>query len=83
VTSHLRSLAPEARSRWEALGRRLRSFRVSRGLSQRQVARELGVQRLAVTLVEGGKQRVDALQLADLARVYETTPDDLLGFVGG
>jgi transcriptional regulator with XRE-family HTH domain len=77
----LKGATDEERERWRALGRRLRHLRERAGLSQRDVADELGLYRPAVTLIEAGLQRVDALRLVGLARLYGTTPDDVLGFL--
>ena len=55
------------------LGARLKGARESAGLSQEEVARELGVPRPAVSQMEQGKRRVEALELGRLARLYDRT----------
>jgi Zn-dependent peptidase ImmA (M78 family)/transcriptional regulator with XRE-family HTH domain len=60
----------------EELGRRLREARERVGLTQEEVARELGISRTAVALFEAGKRKVSGLELARLAFLYGRTPGD-------
>ena len=53
------------------LARRLKEAREYLDLSQDEVARELGLPRTAITLIESGQRKVDALELQQLARLYE------------
>lgn len=50
------------------VGRRILEARVTRGLSQTQLAQALGVDRTVLSRVEKGERRVTALELLDLAR---------------
>jgi Zn-dependent peptidase ImmA (M78 family)/DNA-binding XRE family transcriptional regulator len=52
---------------WAALGSRVADARKAAGLSQEEVARNLGVDRTAVTKIERGQRQVDSLELARLA----------------
>lgn len=52
------------------LGRRLKNAREAAGLSQEHVAAELGLPRPAISLIETGSRKVDALELARLAKLY-------------
>jgi Zn-dependent peptidase ImmA (M78 family)/transcriptional regulator with XRE-family HTH domain len=52
------------------LGKRLREARTNAGLSQEDVAQELGVPRTAVVHIEAGNRAVSTVELAELARVY-------------
>jgi transcriptional regulator with XRE-family HTH domain len=52
------------------LGDRLRDARNYLGLTQEEVAAYLNIQRTALTDIEGGRRRVDALELARLAKLY-------------
>ncbi len=61
------------------LGARLREEREYLGFSQEQVAGYLGVSRSAVSLMESGSRRVDALELRRLARLYRTSMEHLTG----
>ena len=57
----------EARRR---MGERLRQAREYLGLSQDEVARHLKVPRTALTNIESGQRRTDALELKKLADLY-------------
>lgn len=61
------------------LGTKLREAREYRGFSQDDVARHLGVPRTAVSLMESGGRRVEALELRQLAKLYECSMDELTG----
>jgi transcriptional regulator with XRE-family HTH domain len=55
----------------KALGERLREAREYLGFSQDQVATFLGVSRSALSLMETGQRKVDALELKKLAGLYK------------
>jgi transcriptional regulator with XRE-family HTH domain len=55
----------------KALGERLREAREYLGFSQDQVATFLGVPRSALSLMETGQRKVDALELKKLAGLYK------------
>ena len=63
----------------ETLSARLKEAREYRGFSQEEVARHLGVPRTAVSLMENGSRRVEALELRRLANLYQTTMENLAG----
>jgi transcriptional regulator with XRE-family HTH domain len=52
------------------LGERLKQAREYLGLSQDDVAKHLGVPRTALTNMESGQRRVEALELQQLAELY-------------
>ena len=54
-----------------ALGERLREAREYLGFSQEEIAAHLGVSRSALSLIETGQRKVDALELKKLAAVYK------------
>lgn len=60
------------------LGKRLRVTRVKVGLTQGQVAAELGVSRGAVSQIEIGMRAPNSLQLVRLAELYGRDPSELL-----
>lgn len=60
------------------LGQRLRQAREYVGLSQDDVASVLGVSRPAITLVESGGRKVEAIELNKLATLFGTTIEYLL-----
>ncbi len=53
------------------LGERLREAREYVGLTQDEVAKRLGVPRSALSNIEAGQRKVDALELRTLARLYQ------------
>ena len=63
----------------ETLSARLKEAREYRGFSQEEVSRYLGIPRTAVSLMENGSRRVEALELRRLANLYQTTMDSLTG----
>jgi transcriptional regulator with XRE-family HTH domain len=63
----------------KALGERLREAREYLGFSQDQVATFLGVPRSALSLMESGRRKVDALELKKLAGLYERSVGYLTG----
>jgi transcriptional regulator with XRE-family HTH domain len=63
----------------QALARRLRESREYLGLSQETVADQLGVPRASVSAMEAGKRKVSSMELRDLARLYRTSVEQLLG----
>lgn len=60
------------------LGARLREIREYAGYSQEEVASHLGISRSAVSLIETGSRRVDAIELSKLAKLYQWSTDSLL-----
>jgi transcriptional regulator with XRE-family HTH domain len=55
----------------QTLGDRLRMAREYVGLKQDEVAKHLSIPRTALTNVEAGQRKVDALELARLAKLYQ------------
>lgn len=73
---------PPAESDRQTLGERLRVAREYVGLKQEDVARHLSIPRSALSHIEAGQRKVDALELARMAKLYQrpvnwfTGPDD-------
>jgi len=53
------------------LARRLKETRESLGLSQVHVACRLGIARTAISMIESGHRRVEAVMLQRLSKLYE------------
>jgi transcriptional regulator with XRE-family HTH domain len=67
-----RGKRPDARDNdRKTLGERLREAREYLGFSQEEVATFLGVSRSALSLMETGRRKVDALELKKLAGLYK------------
>jgi transcriptional regulator with XRE-family HTH domain len=62
---------PRAEPDWQTLGERLRAAREYVGLKQDDVARHLAVPRSALSHIEAGQRKVDALELARMAKLYQ------------
>jgi len=63
----------------QILAARLRGAREFLGLSQEEVAKALKIPRASVSAMEGGKRKISSLELRDLAALYRTTVERLLG----
>lgn len=55
----------------QALGQRLKEAREYLELNQDEVASALNVPRSAISLIEAGQRKVDALELQKLAEIYQ------------
>jgi Zn-dependent peptidase ImmA (M78 family)/DNA-binding XRE family transcriptional regulator len=62
----------------KVVGRRLQDARKARGLTQQDVANELGIARTTVTAIEQGERRVRPEELIQLARLYGREVSDLV-----
>jgi transcriptional regulator with XRE-family HTH domain len=60
------------------IGRRLRDMRDYLGLSQDEVARALKMSRPAISLIESGDRKVDALELKRFADLYQQSVDHFI-----
>lgn len=61
------------------LSARLKEAREYCGFTQEEVAAHLGLPRTAISLMENGARRVEALELQRLAKLYQTTMESLTG----
>ena len=57
--------------RQQRLAERLQSVREYLGLSQQFVADHTGIPRVAISAIENGKRKVEAIELEALARLYK------------
>ena len=55
----------------KVLGERLKQAREYVGLKQEDVAKKLGIPRSALSNIEAGTRKVDAIELAQLAKLYQ------------
>lgn len=60
------------------LGQKIRELREERELSQGQLAECIGIARAAVSEIERGNRGLDALELAEMAKVFKLSADELL-----
>ncbi|KAF1704746.1 transcriptional regulator [Pseudoxanthomonas kaohsiungensis] len=75
ITVNTRGQTEELRA---AMAQRLREAREYVGLSQEEVAQALGVSRPAVTNIETGNRKVEAVELDKLATLYRQSVTFLL-----
>ena len=61
------------------LAKRLREARTNSGLSQEQVAQELGIPRTAVVHIESGNRTVSTMEMVGFARIYRRPIADFFG----
>jgi len=60
------------------LGQRLQDSRKARGLTQQDVANELGMARTTVTALEKGERRIQPKEIIELAKIYGREVSDLV-----
>jgi transcriptional regulator with XRE-family HTH domain len=70
---------PESRAYFKALGAHICLLRKSRGFTQGELARAIGVSQQAVFAYELGERRVSVLLLTKIARVFSTSVEELVG----
>ncbi|MCI8713226.1 MAG: helix-turn-helix transcriptional regulator [Ruminococcus sp.] len=61
------------------IGKNLRKLRMEKNMSQTYVAQKLFIQRQTLSAYERGKNTPDIYILMELARIYETSLDELIG----
>jgi transcriptional regulator with XRE-family HTH domain len=71
--------SPNAEAERRQLGERLRAAREYLKLSQDEVAQYLNVPRTALTNIESGQRRVDAIELKRLAELYRQPASHFTG----
>jgi transcriptional regulator with XRE-family HTH domain len=63
----------------KGLGARLREAREYLGLSQDEVAKAVALPRSAISLIESGQRRIDALELKKFAELYQRPVGEFTG----
>ncbi|WP_082100143.1 helix-turn-helix domain-containing protein [Anaeromyxobacter sp. PSR-1] len=63
----------------KTLGTRLKEAREYLGLSQEEVSKAVGLTRSAISLLESGQRKVDALELGRFAVLYQRPVSDFTG----
>jgi transcriptional regulator with XRE-family HTH domain len=69
----------ESRAYFRALGTHVTTLRKSRGMTQAELARGLGVSQQAVFAYELGERRISVLVLAKLAKIFSTSVEAMIG----
>lgn len=65
--------------KWQRIGDQLRLAREYLELKQEEAAEAVGLSRSALSLVENGRRKVDAVELARFAKVYKQSIEALTG----
>ena len=65
--------------KWARIGERLKNAREYLELSQDEVANALGLKRPAISKIENGKRKVDAVELGQFSNLYEQSIESLTG----
>ena len=69
----------KSRTEWEILGQRLKAARDYLDLSQDDAANAVGLPRSAISLIENGRRKVDAVELAQFSDLYSQSIESLTG----
>lgn len=69
----------DSRAYFRALGGQVTMLRKSRGMTQAELARAIGVSQQAVWAYELGERRISVLLLAKLAKVFSTPVEGMIG----
>jgi transcriptional regulator with XRE-family HTH domain len=72
-------MSDEVEKKWRQIGDRLRQAREYLELKQEEAAEAVGLSRSALSLVENGRRKVDAVELARFAEVYGQSIEALTG----
>ncbi len=64
------------------IGNRIRAYRIDRQMSQDELGKKLNISFQQVQKYEKGTNRISAARLIEIAKMFKTTPHDLLGWDG-
>ena len=64
---------------WLAIGERLRNAREYLNLTQEEASKAVNIPRPALSLIENGRRKVDAVELSRFSKVYGQSVDALSG----
>jgi len=73
------AISPDERAFFAQLGARIANLRTTQGITQVQMADELGVSQQTVNSYEVARRRVPVSALPILAKIFDITIDELLG----
>jgi len=73
------SISTEEREFFIALGERIARLRKQHGITQSQLAEQLGVSQQTIQAYESGKRRIQVATLPELARILVTSLEELFG----
>jgi transcriptional regulator with XRE-family HTH domain len=61
------------------LGKRLAKIRKEKGYTQQMLADALGVTQRVITYYEKESERIPAVKIAEIAKIFDMTTDELIG----
>lgn len=70
---------PDESTEWQQIGARLKQAREYLELKQEEAAEAAGISRSAISLIENGRRKVDAVELARFAVIYGQSIEALTG----
>jgi transcriptional regulator with XRE-family HTH domain len=73
------AISPDERAFFAQLGARISNLRTTQGITQVQMADELGVSQQTINSYEVARRRVPVSALPVLAKIFDMTIDELLG----
>ena len=62
----------------EAIGNKLKFFRMKNNMTQQEVCEAIGIERTSVTNIEAGRNNMTIEQLLGFCEVFNITPNDML-----
>jgi transcriptional regulator with XRE-family HTH domain len=65
---------------YRKLGERVKRLRGEVGLSQERLSRMLKMSRVSISQIENGERKIGAEEIAEIARIFNISPDVLLDF---
>ncbi len=71
-------MTPTDKQFYQALGRRIAHFRKTEGLTQQQLAEQLGIAQQTMAHYEGGHLRITVIMLTSLAKTLGITLEELM-----
>ena len=66
-------------ARWKEVGDRLKNIRKHNGMTQSELANELGLSRAQIANIEGGRHMITTENLIAVCRLFGVTSDGMLG----
>jgi transcriptional regulator with XRE-family HTH domain len=68
----------EMKSFYKKIGEKIKRLRINANLSQEELAKLLKINRISLSKIENGEQKISAEELFNMAEIFDTTTDNLL-----
>lgn len=66
------------KSFYKKIGEKIKRLRINANLSQEELAKLLKINRISLSKIENGEQKISAEELFNMAEIFDTTSDNLL-----